>query len=1176
MFTYLVTIFWGSMSVFLKQIKIVGFKSFVEPTTLYFNHPRVAVVGPNGCGKSNVIDAIRWVMGESSPKFLRGDLMSDVIFNGSVQRKPLGVASVEILLDNQNGLLLGAYVTKGDVALRREINRSGESTYYINGQRVRRKDLTDLWLGTGAGARGYAIIGQNMVNHLVEANPEVLRGYLEEAAGVSKYKERRKESAERLNIVMENLARITDIVFELNGQLERLQKEAGDAELYHQYRKQLREYQEQFELANARQLFKKYQKLQEQASQYLQAERHLSQQVEDDETQLQALEQRLIQSQDNIQKAQQHLHQLQMQCQQSEQQYQQRLKDKAYYLQEHEQLLLDKQQLTTQVESEQLELNQLNQTIQTLQESAHQSHEDLLQHRAQEQSLRMALKEAHQERQNSRYQLQQRKTQFQILQAKQEQASTSIAQLKEQMLLLQKNVRQQNGEQFLEKRQQAEMVLLSLQHQKAEQVENLRIAEKQLILIQAEFQQFKNDLIKWQKDMEATTRATLMAQAAYQGMLDAEIPAQQAERLQDWSLKSAWMQKWSVPEAWQKVVDWLWGHFLPAYLGDQSDWLSVIQQQVSGCFSILETFDEKTGLPLPRLIDFLGADKAPMTWIDFASIYLVENEDALLSYQSQLTRQQMLLTPCGIWAGPKWVCRIPLSEMKSQGLATRLHDVQQTEKVLADKTKDYDVFIAQYGLIEKQYIDARATSEQKKQLMMNLEHELKLAQQQLLVYEQQHALFKQERERVLRDCERFEQQYVQMNGQLKDWQIDSERLQSQIIDDEQLDLVSSERIAELQSKLALLEDKTARFVEHDNQKQHELTKLQTQHSFHKLNLPKLVERLQGISARLTVLDQSPIMQDMQDSEILVLNEQLKQQVVQAEIAFNQIVDISKLELQKKAPLVQSLDTLKKQHMVALEKKWKFESELTQMQQEIERLGDMFSEKIWAHLPAEHGTSYFKALISEYERKLELLGDVNLLAVGLFQQEKTRHSQMLEQEKDLLDAIAELEIAIQTLDNDMQQQLQQTLEQINQQLEVIFPQLFGGGEAKFVASCDNLLEATVTVQVQLPGKKQHRIQLLSGGEKALTAVALLFSIFSLNPAPFCLLDEVDAALDDANVQRLANLIRNMSNTVQFVLITHNPLTMDVAMALVGVTMQEPGVSRVVSVNMETALAMVNKE
>ena len=226
---------------FLKQMKIIGFKSFVEPTVIEFRSDRVAIVGPNGCGKSNIIDAIRWVMGESSPKFLRGDLMADVIFNGSLNRKPMGLASVEIILDNAQHLLQGAYVKKGDISLRREVNRLGESSYYINQQRVRRKDVSDLWLGTGAGARGYAIIGQNMVNQLVEANPEVLKAYLEEAAGVSKYKERRKESSTRLVLIHDNIARISDIIAELDAQLTRLAREANDAKQYHLYKQNLQE-----------------------------------------------------------------------------------------------------------------------------------------------------------------------------------------------------------------------------------------------------------------------------------------------------------------------------------------------------------------------------------------------------------------------------------------------------------------------------------------------------------------------------------------------------------------------------------------------------------------------------------------------------------------------------------------------------------------------------------------------------------------------------------------------------------------------------------------------------------------------------------------------------------------------------------------------------------------------
>ena len=278
--------------------------------------------------------------------------------------------------------------------------------------------------------------------------------------------------------------------------------------------------------------------------------------------------------------------------------------------------------------------------------------------------------------------------------------------------------------------------------------------------------------------------------------------------------------------------------------------------------------------------------------------------------------------------------------------------------------------------------------------------------------------------------------------------------------------------------------------------------------------------------------------------------------------------------------VANLEKLKQQHLHALEKKWRISSEKDQVLLEIQELkrelNKDFSKELWQNLSKAHDVPYFKQKIVNLETQLQSLGDVNLLAIGLYAQEKQRYEEVLSQEQDLKNAIRELEYAIVTLDEDMQTRLQETLIAINAQLKVIFPELFGGGEAKFVASCDNLLEATVAVQVQLPGKKQHRIQLLSGGEKALTAVALLFAIFALNPAPFCLLDEVDAALDDANVLRLATLIKNMSQTVQFILITHNPLSMDVAQELIGVTMQEPGISRVVAVNMAMALAMVNKE
>lgn len=1165
---------------FLKQIKIVGFKSFVEPTLLYFNHPIVAVVGPNGCGKSNVIDAIRWVMGESSPKFLRGDLMSDVIFNGSVQRKPVGIASVEILLDNQNGLLQGAYVKKGDIALRREINRSGDSIYSINGQRVRRKDLTDLWLGTGAGARGYAIIGQNMVNHLVEANPEVLRGYLEEAAGVSKYKERRKESADRLEVVGENVSRIADIIFELNIQIERLQKESQDAELYHQYRESLRDYQQKYEVVKARQMFKKLEKLKLQLLQHEQAEQHLSNQCMEQEQLFIALENRISKIQEDIQKAQQTLYQQQMQCQQMEQQYQQRLKDRAFYLQEHEQLLKDRLQITDQLEVEQTEWQQLEQQIQQSEVAIKGLQEQLSVYRQQEQALRAKLKEAYHERQQLRQQLQQNKTHLQVLEAKQEQAQVGMIQLKEQMLLLQKNVRTLDGESYLEKLSHAKNEMIPLQQKKASLAETLSTAEQHLQVCQMEWQNYKQSMQTWQKTLESCTRERMLAQAAYQGLLDADIPLQKSELLQSWALKNQWMQKWDIPVEWQRVIDWLWTAFLPTYLGEGTDWLDVLQKNITGCFSSVCLKAEEKKLDLPRLVDFLKDAYIPASLKTWTHIYLVDSENELLAWQPQLNDDETLLTANGIWAGRQWLYRIPLKDMKSQGLATRLNVFQKAEKLLQEQEQRFAKFKEEYAIYEQKYEVAEEHCREQRQLNQNCETDLKLAQQQVLAFEQQYALYQQEQNRQRQERERAEHQYAQMSVQFKEWQENIETLKQALMIEEQKDLQYSESISELQLKLNLAEENTTNLVNQEHQQRHVFTKLNTQKEFYKNNVPKLAERLHTVTQRLTMLEQSPVMQTEHESALLQQIEQLKQLVLEAQTQYEQFVHQVKLENQQKIPMLKIREDLKQQHLAELEKKWRIQTEVEQLQKDIDELThkipQLLDKAIWKSIPETQGTNHFKDLIKDYEHKLQNLGDVNLLAVGLYQQEKTRFEQLVAQEKDLQDAMAELKHAIETLDDDMQQQLQLTLQQINQQLDVIFPKLFGGGEAKFSASCDNLLEATVSVQVQLPGKKQHRIQLLSGGEKALTAVALLFSIFSLNPAPFCLLDEVDAALDDANVQRLANLIQSMSDTVQFILITHNPLTMDVAKELVGVTMQEPGVSRVVSVNMETALAMVNKE
>ena len=370
--------------------------------------------------------------------------------------------------------------------------------------------------------------------------------------------------------------------------------------------------------------------------------------------------------------------------------------------------------------------------------------------------------------------------------------------------------------------------------------------------------------------------------------------------------------------------------------------------------------------------------------------------------------------------------------------------------------------------------------------------------------------------------------------------------------------------------------KKRRLVE-ENQLQ--ITKRQIQLDYLVASIPKNQLQEKTITDRLRYLES---LLDKQSKELLTtewFGLQKKAIGEQKRVVSDKGSQLLILESNFKALKLQ-LEQIKRDKLQFMEKKWRLQTEKEQAEYHLKQLSEEFQqelqESLWSELDNDKTEEYYKKNMVYLENKLTEMGDINLLAAGLFEQEKIRYEQLMAQQNDLKLAMSELSLAIHTLDADMQIRLQETLLAINSHLSVIFPQLFGGGEAKFVATCDNLLEATVAVHVQVPGKKQLRIQLLSGGEKALTAVALLFSIFSLNPAPFCLLDEVDAALDDANVQRLVSLIKALSNTVQFVLITHNPLTMDAAEELIGVTMQEPGVSRVVSVNMTKALALVNKE
>lgn len=1156
---------------FLKQIKMMGFKSFVEPTTLQLNAQKIAVVGPNGCGKSNVIDAIRWVMGESSARFLRGDMMADVIFNGSLHRKALSMASVEMILDNSQGYLQGAYVKKGDVSLKREMNRTGESTYYINHQKVRRKDLTDLWLGTGAGARGYAIIGQNMVNQLVEANPEVLKLYLEEAAGVSKYKERRKESADRLSQTAENLSRIDDLIQELEQTLMRLEKESQDAICFQKYRQELRQYQDYLEYIKAQRILDKRTNLQKSLAEQETLEQsslkdieHLKIKLADIHDTWQNLQTKTHELEQDIYKSSIHLQQQQTYFAQRQEQ-QLRLK------QENEQLYQEQLEVTQQQQEEQQTLLASEKDFIILQDDLQEIAKQLQTIEQQKTHLQTQLRERQQKRGQIRHQYQQHFTQWQVLKAKNEHTLQMLTQMKSEIEILKLRF-QQNACDDIEKK------IKNLETQLPTHELQLSHLRTEYGIIQKDYQTAKEHhevqqevFVKSQVKWNTLRQDMLGKEAGYLGLLGSYVP-ENINVQEHWRTIKDWLLKWSIPPEWQKTMDWLWQHFLPHFYCQSEQLLEVNNPIAGGYYARMQ---KVSSCLASSMLNKMQVDTLPVGFLNWEHIHLADDLKQAKALVLKLNANASVLCPEGVWLGRDWVYYLPLEQTSQQGLATRLHDWRLAEQVFLE-------FEPQFQEVQQKLEESRIQMQQHQQ---KLENQMRLLeekerfwfeqQQQLQTMLQQHQFLSQEKIRQQQEYHAAEEKYAKLLGQTKAWQLEIDEHFHAYEKEKSLEEVFSKEIDDLNKNMLQIEKDHLSFSQQLQEKKLHLTRLKTQYEQIQAQHPKTLHRLNQLSQKI---NENQCLLDNFEKELHTPRDSWEEQthlIAKKQEHLEALKIETQVQSELKDEVTQKLEKQKNNHLVILEKKWKLLSETEQNQSAFEEIQDKL-ESTTLVIPKELNETLIKKHIEQLEGQLQELGDVNLLAVGLFKQEKLRISHLHEQQDDLKQAIEELQIAIQTLDKDMQIRLEETLLAINQHLTEIFPQLFGGGEAKFVASCDNLLDASVAVHVQLPGKKQHRIQLLSGGEKALTAVALLFSIFSLNPAPFCLLDEVDAALDDANVQRLAGLIDKLSSSVQFLLITHNPLTMEVADELIGVTMQEPGVSRVVSVNMARALEMVNKE
>ena len=1167
----------------LKQIKLAGFKSFVDSTTVTLPGNRCAVVGPNGCGKSNIIDAVRWVMGESSAKQLRGENITDVIFNGSNTRKPNNAASIELIFDNSDGRIGGEYAAYADIAIRREVSRDGQSNYLLNGTRCRRRDIQDIFLGTGFGPRSYSIIEQGMISQLVEAKPEELRVYLEEAAGISKYKERRRETHNRIKHTRENLERINDIREELGRQLDRLQRQAQAAERY-------RTLKTEESLLNAQLFVLRYQALKEglgRREQQINAlEMDLEKAIAEQrrvEAQIEGQRKGFSEQTEKVNSVQERFYKLGAQITHTEESLQFNRRRLVQLNEELERARSRSAEADQQITGDDEQIQRMQAEVTELQPQA----ESLS---AADQSVQAALAEL--EDQNKEWQERWDTFNQQFSANEQEaQVQTSRIEYLQQLIARLDNRAQElarlASDQPKQEGQLVEQMALEidgLESQSRSLDELMTECREELLVARQATQGLEQLLESARGQVQQLRQQAANLQAIQDAALGSNVP--EAENwIADNDLLNAQRlgQNLSVVPGWEGAVESVLGRFMQALqVDDLAGFADTLSQLVEGDLALVESratdaVDARNeALALPTVRSLLR-DRSLAGSSLLYGVFAAESAEVALSKRHQLTPGQSIITREGFWVGPDWM--------------RALHDADQTQ-----------------GIIER----GRAIES------LALEIEEADAHLAKLVEQRQAARIQVETLEAKR--EELQRQANELNASLSDRRTDHGvtrvKLEEAAARQEQLRKESAEVVEQLaqeknrleQTRSALAVAETVRseqsLVKADLQEQREHLGERLQRSresarvsrdkFHAVNV-----RLESVQSQLTVAltarerlrnQQTQLTEQMKGVEqgiaesrrpIPDLEAQLKEQLA-SRVGVEEELRLARGNLEELESGIRALEAQRGSVSESVAKvREGLENERVQRQvmavQEsnlLEQLGATGHELtvVLQGMPEGATESAWVEEIERMPRRIQRLGAINLAAIAEFDSESERKNYLDAQAADLEEALDTLLEVMQKIDKETRIRFKETFDSVNTKLGELFPKVFGGGSATLELTGDDMLDTGVTLMARPPGKKNSSIHLLSGGEKAMTAVALIFAIFHLNPSPVCLLDEVDAPLDDMNVTRFAGLIREMSESVQFLVITHNKITMEMADYLMGVTMHEAGVSRLVSVDVDAAAAL----
>ena len=1159
----------------LKSIKLAGFKSFVDLTTVQFPGNMCAVVGPNGCGKSNIIDAVRWVMGESSAKTLRGESMTDVIFNGTISRQPVSQASIELVFDNAQGKVAGEFAAYNEISVRRVVTRQAQSEYYLNGAKCRRRDITDLFLGTGLGPRSYAIIEQGVVSRLIESKPEELRVFVEEAAGISKYKERRRETESRMRRTAENLERLTDLRDELQRNLSHLDRQARAAEKYAKLKSDERAVQSELFAIQWRNLRLSLGKV--------------AGEIGALDVQREAARAKVTRTLSAIERARSDQSEAAYALNMAQEQYYAngsevtRVEQALRFAQERRgELQRDLEQTRSSLEQTQQLLDSDRQRLRDWEDELDRSEPAVTGFKAQARLAIEALAAAdtamQQWSQNWDGFNERARGPSQVAEVQR----SRIAYLEQVLTTLQERSHEQQAEWETLSAEPANESVSPLSAKIEQAGREIESREAEMTDLRGQLTD-SQALIEQSRQQQDEIRAALQEMrghiASLTALQDAASDDRERSALGDWieteSLHSdgTVYASLEVDAGWEAAIEQVLGEALSAQMLAEVDvrGLDGIAALPPGAFVVDNKLELAGDVP-GTLAAFVRGPARVRSWLQ--AVLVAENLDDAKQLSRDLLPGQSVVTPDGHWLGTGWHRRRSDSDTAA-GMIARQSQLEALQSDFESKRSEAEE-------LERRINDLlRARVELEKEFTRTQHAQQQVVNERAeLVAEQRAAETKveqiaQRRDRLKSEIDETQRQFEREQSSLAD----ARKQLSESLDQMELDRGERKRLQAERAALTkqLTQQREASREASDALMRGELQNqnLDTQVTTLKEGIGRMEAQLRELESRETELKGTLPQSNDPDAENKARLAELLDQRVVAEGELNSQrtrlgeIDNSLRELEasrmEQDQVVQGIQS-DIERLRLLETETSVRSET--LAEKITKR-EAVPQEIASALPEEASEAEWQEKVDRAAARINRLGPINLAAIDEHAKASERKQYLDAQNDDLEAALQTLQSAIRKIDKETRQRFKDTFDQINTSFAELFPRVFGGGTACLEMTGDDLLDTGVAIFARPPGKKNSTIHLLSGGEKAMTAIALVFSIFQLNPAPFCMLDEVDAPLDDANVGRYARMVREMSEKVQFVFITHNKITMEAADQLMGVTMQEPGVSRLVSVDVEEA-------